>query len=107
MSAIARWMARHLYFWCLWIAKHPAVHRIQRHMMGRMTPEKRRKAELNLYRQNRFARRIGLPMLTVMMNLILASIIISVVFRASLALFESGILTPPDKIKKAADDRGQ
>ena len=66
-----------------------------------IVPERfRASARSSQMRQNRFARRVGLPVLTVMMNLVLGSIIITTCFEIAMNLYESGYLSMPKEIKE-------
>ena len=53
-----------------------------------------------MVRQNRFARRYGLKILTVAVNVLLASIIITLSFLMALNLVDQGILTVPDAVRE-------
>jgi hypothetical protein len=50
----------------------------------------------SMKRQNRFARRIGLPLLTAAVTLLLASVILTTSYLTILRLYESGYLQPID-----------
>ena len=104
MSALANFMARIIWRAVLWLMRRNWMKAIQRNTI-RMVPERfRAKAAAGQNRQNRFARRIGLPMLKVMMNLVLGSIIITVTFLLATHLYDAGILTMPWQMQKALRD---
>jgi hypothetical protein len=62
----------------------------------------RRRAKMmeSMRRQNRFARRIGLPLLTLSVNLLLASVILTTSYLTVLRLYESGYLQPTEAMKR-------
>lgn len=63
-------------------------------------PERsREKARIGMVRQNRFARRIGLPMLMFLMNLVVGSLVITGSFLIAMHLYESGYLTIPRRLR--------
>ena len=53
-----------------------------------------------MVRQNRFARRYGLRILVVAVNILLASIVITVCFLMALNWADQGIFTVPDAIRE-------
>ena len=52
-----------------------------------------------LVRRNRYFRRIGLPMLKFLMNLVVGSMIVTCTFLTAMRLFESGYLTIPSPLR--------
>jgi hypothetical protein len=72
---------------------------LQRASYGWLPEGKRARAEQSLIRQNRFARRVGLTMLTVTINVFFASVAITATLSLSLRLIESGVLTMPDEVR--------
>jgi len=103
MSYVAAWIARRLWWASLWLMRRTWMRRLQRGA-ERFIPERRRpKSRAALRRQNRLARRIGLPMLTFVMNLLLASILLQTLFMLSLRLAESGALTIPDEYRERSN----
>jgi len=86
----------------LWLMRRPWMKRLQRNSAKLFPASMQDRAHRSMVRQNRFARRIGLPMLTVSMNLFLASILLTTTYFAVLSLYESGTLTATDDIKRAA-----
>lgn len=61
-----------------------------------MTERRRTKARESMCRQNALARKFGLPILVFAINLLLASIIITLSYFVLIRLSESGALTVPD-----------
>lgn len=53
--------------------------------------------------QNRFARRIGLTLLVISFELLLASLLINLLYRAATALIEGGYLRPPSIVRPESD----
>ncbi len=107
MSALARVCARQLWFITLWIMRRRWISSIQRWAINRAPAERRAKAIEGLKKQNRFARRIGLPLMTFVMNLCLASIFLNIIYHAALSFVESGALDVPDAIRERAALQGQ
>ncbi len=95
MSYIANWLARLIWRAVLWLMRRNWMKGIQRKSILIVPKSFREQAWKSQVRQNRFARRTGLPMLKFMMNLVLGSIIITVTFLAAMRLYESGFLTMP------------
>lgn len=99
MSWLARYLARWTWAAMLWLMRRPWMKRLQRSSTKLFPASMQDKARRSMIRQNRFARRIGLPMLTVSMNLFLASIILTGTYFAVLNLYESGTLSATDEMK--------
>lgn len=59
-------------------------------------PEREVKMRASLHRQNAFARRWGLRLITLMMNLLIASIVITLVYTTALGMYESGLFKGPN-----------
>ncbi len=101
MSFVAKWMARRLWIAMLWLMRRPWMKTFQRRTIEICPPRFQESAKSSQMKQNRFARRIGLPMLTVMMNLVLASLVLTLCFEVALNLYESGYLTMPRNLIKS------
>lgn len=100
MLQIARWMARTLWGIMLWSMRRPISKRLQRLSVLLVPKRLRARAWQGMVRQNRFARRIGLPMLTFMMSLVIGSILISGSFMIAMRLYELGYLSVPRRIRR-------
>ncbi|RYG25923.1 hypothetical protein EON82_05330 [bacterium] len=94
MQRLARWIARKLWWVSLWLMRRGWMRRLQAASVGWMSPEKASRARLNLVRQNAFARRIGLRLLTFVVTLFLISLAIQFVYSSAIYLVESGVLRP-------------
>jgi len=97
MSAIAKKLARVLWWYMLWFMRRPWMKRLQRHFFAPSLNGRVRQASESFKRQNRWARRWGLRMLTVSMNVLIASVLLTVIFETTLQLYESGALAVPEK----------
>lgn len=75
---------------------------LQRRSHFLFPPEKRGRAHESFIRQNAFARRNGVRILTWVFNLILAYIVIGFVFLAVVELNDRGYFTLPDRIARRA-----
>ncbi len=73
---------------------------VQRKSLAMVPAKYRESARRSQNRQNRFARKTGLPVLNVLMNLVLGSLIVTLCFEVALNLFESGYLTMPKEISQ-------
>ena len=91
----------------LWLMRRSWMRNVQAKSIAWLPATTREKAYRSMVRQNVFARRIGLPLMTLMMNLLIGSLILTAVWFASLWLIEHGILSVPDDIReRAAATRG-
>ena len=86
MSKLAACLARIVWWWSLWFMRRPWMKRLQRGAMGLVPPPRRPRARDSFIRQNRFARRYGLITLTVSLNLLFASVLLTVCFQFALYL---------------------
>jgi hypothetical protein len=100
MLAIATWMARTLWRIMLWSMRRPLTKQIQRKSVLLFPPTMRERAWRSMVKQNKFARRIGLPMLTSMMSLVVGSILISGSFMLAMRLYEMGYLSVPRRLRR-------
>lgn len=103
MSAIATFLARHCWYWMLYAMRRPWIKRWQHRWLREVPGEPYLRFPDSFVRQNRFARRFGLQLLTLTFNLFLASVFITVAYYAALGLLDSGILTP-DRILAAREN---
>lgn len=99
MSALARLLARRLWWALLWLMRRPWMKRLHRATAAWLPEGARRRARRSIVRQNRLARRYGLMTLTFSFNLLLASLALTLTFMAALHLYESGVLTLPDDLR--------
>lgn len=88
-------MARELWWAMLWFMRRPWMKRLQRASTRIFGEARQAKAVASLQRQNAFARRYGLPLITIALNLMLASILVTTAYLILLNLGESGALTVP------------
>lgn len=71
---MGRWIARRLWFAILWAVRRPSSRRFQRQLVA-LVPERFRATFVRrMMAQERFARRIGLKVLTFVVNLFLLSV---------------------------------
>ena len=94
MQRLARLIARKLWWISLWLMRRRWMRRLQAASIGWLSPAKAERARISLVRQNAFARRIGLRLLTAVVTLFLVSVAIQFVFSAALYLVDSGVLQP-------------
>ena len=105
MSFIARFLARLIWRGVLWLMRRKWMKTFQRNSVLNFPKSMRAKAWESLVRQNRFARRTGLPLITFMMSLVLGSIIITGTFLVAMHLYESGYLSIPWRMRRKLLDQ--
>lgn len=101
MNSVAHFAARRLWWAMLWLMRRAWMKRLQRASFRLFKDGNRGRAWKSFQRQNAFARRWGLRMLTAALNLLLASLAITVSFFVITYLIDTGALTLP----KAVEDR--
>ncbi|MCC7231074.1 MAG: hypothetical protein IT203_11830 [Fimbriimonadaceae bacterium] len=99
MSAVARFLARRLWGNMLWVMRRPWMKRLQVASLRLFKEEKRGRARLSINRQNRWARKVGLPLLTFAITVLLGSMILTGAYFMVLNLIESGVLDPSTGMK--------
>jgi len=97
MSALADEMARLLWWYLLWLMRRPWMKRIQRRWLGWVRESRRQGAVKAVKSQNKLARRWGYKTLRLVMNLLLASVLVTVFYLLTLNLYESGAFQVPVK----------
>ena len=95
MSAIATWLARHCWYWMLYFMRRPWIKRLQHRWLRYVPGETHKRFPDAFVRQNRFARRFGLGLLTFTINLFLASVFITGAYYLAVFMFENGYFDPP------------
>jgi hypothetical protein len=103
MSALAAWLAKKMWGHMLWLMRRPWMKRLQRTSLQLWGEPRRQRALASLRRQNRFARRYGLSLLTVAFNVLLASVAITATVFVALIMLESGYLTAPAALTQRGD----
>jgi hypothetical protein len=84
----------------LWTMRRPWLKSLGRATPRLFRPERRARMLESMKSQNRFARRIGLPLLTLSINLLLASMIVTTSYLVILKMYESGYLQPSEAMKR-------
>ncbi len=97
VNAIARWMARQTWRGMLWLMRRGWMRRLQRGSMNLIPASRRAGARENRMRQNRFARRHGVPLLTFMFKLLLASIVFTGCYFIALWFLATGGINTPNR----------
>lgn len=97
MSALADYLARRLWFYMLWFMRRRWMKRLQWRTMGHAKREEEPARWEQFKRQNRFSRRIGLPLMRFMMNVFVISILISFSYATAVYLYSIGAFTVPAK----------
>lgn len=74
---MARWLARRLWYGMLWLIRRPLSRKLQRAAVNLAPPHRREKVRTSMIQQERFARRIGLPLLTFVIRLFFVSVFLT------------------------------
>jgi hypothetical protein len=75
---MTRWLARQLWWIMLWLIRRPSSRRLQKAVLNLVPTTKRESARASMIKQERFARRIGLPLLTFVIRLFFLSVTMTV-----------------------------
>lgn len=105
MSALARLMARITWFQMLRLMRRPWMRWLQESALRKLPPGAARGIRRSVADQNRFARKIGLPMLIVAYNALLASIAITSIYYLMLYLSLNDNLTVPEEVVRRLENR--
>jgi hypothetical protein len=84
----------------LWLMRRQWMKTLQRKSILILPPGMRERAWQGMVRQNRFARRIGLPMLIFMMSLVVGSLLVTGSFLIAMRLYELGYLSVPRRLRR-------
>jgi len=94
---MTRWLARHIWYWMLWSIRRPMARKLQKAAL-RLIPESRREsARLQAIKQEKFARKIGLPLLTFVINLFFISVALTLLLLFILNATAEGWLVIPTR----------
>lgn len=83
------YFARRLWAAMLWLMRRPWMRRIQRASYGWLPPRMQEAARQNIARQDRFARRVGLPLMRLTVFIVFFSLASTVAFMLVLRWIES------------------
>ena len=97
MLDIAKFLARRLWYGMLWLIRRPWVRRWQRASYRMLPPRIRDRAWQVHLKQERFARKWGLPTLTVAIAVLMFSIALTMVYWFVVWLWAGGWLSLPQK----------
>lgn len=98
MSALAKFIARWIWWWCLWLMRRPWMKALQRRSRFLYPPSARGRATEALVRQNRFARRHGVSIISFVIQLFFAYAIVMYTFVVALSLYEDGFFALPPSV---------
>jgi hypothetical protein len=101
MSALASELARLIWWYMLWLMRRPWMKALQKRWLTWVRESKRDSARIAVRRQNRWARKWGLPLITISVNLLLASVLLTMVYLLAINLYESGAFTVPAEKQRA------
>lgn len=98
MTVVSRWLARRFWWGILWLMRKPWMRRAQEAPLQWFSESFRSRALESNKRQNALARKIGLPLLTVLIDMIIAVCAISVAVQLLLMANDQGWLQAPDTL---------
>jgi len=98
MTVVSRWLARRFWWGILWVMRKPWMRRAQEAPLQWFSESFRQKALESNKRQNSLARKIGLPLITVLIDMIFAVLAISIAVQLLLMAHEQGWLQAPDTL---------
>jgi hypothetical protein len=84
----------------LWMMRRPWMKRLQRAAEGLVPERKRERVKVSMNRQNRWARRVGLRLLTFSFNVLLGSMIVTGAYFLILGIYEAGYLDPTEAMQR-------
>jgi hypothetical protein len=94
MSALARLTARLVWFGCLWLMRRRWIRWIQRESIHLVPIHRREAATQSFLRQNDFARRHGLRILTCSFLMMYGAILFGCAYWVVVQLYLAGYLVP-------------
>jgi len=103
MSRLARKTARLVWWLMLLLMRRPWMKWLQRASLKAFPRWLRGRARRSFVRQNSFARRYGLRILTVVFTVFYASLAINVCYETAIWMADSGILSPPTWMSVPSD----
>jgi len=78
----------------LWLIRRPSARRMQRAALNLVPSRYREAARLSGVKQERFARKYGLAVVSLSLNLIMLSVVASLAYAFMLEAFERGWIVP-------------
>ena len=80
----------------IWLMRRPFMRRLQRLYLDRVPDERREEATRKFYKHESLARRIGLPLVTALVQFFIAAAAITICYRLALEGINRGwIILPP------------
>ncbi len=107
MRLISLWLARRTWWGLLWLMRRRWMVRAQVFPARFLSGDHRATFLRRHYAQNRFARRIGLTLLVVAYEALLASAILSAMYQGALRLIEGGYIAPESLRSRVAPQDGE
>lgn len=98
MSALANFLARLIWWSCLWLMRRPLIKKLQRRSSHFFPKGFGSRARDSFIRQNRFARRNGVRIIAAILNLFFAYTLVLIAYVMVLSLNEDGFFTLPRNI---------
>jgi hypothetical protein len=94
---MTRWIARKIWGWMLWSIRRPAARKLQRAALNLIPESHRESAHKSAIKQEKFARKIGLPLLTFVINLFFVSVALTFMLLFILNAVADGWLVIPTR----------
>lgn len=98
MTVVSRWLARRFWWGILWLMRKPWMRRAQEAPLKYFSESFRTRALESNKRQNSLARKIGLPLITLLIDMIFAVLAISIAVQLLLMANDQGWLQAPDSV---------
>jgi ABC-type sugar transport system permease subunit len=103
MSFISNWLARKTWFFMIQWMRQPWMRRAQLAPLKWIPEHKHEKFMTSHKSQNRFARRIGLPLMKTMYFILVASFVLQIFFQLAMRMSEAGYFNAP-KTERTMDE---
>lgn len=90
MKPIAHWIARRVWWAMLWFIRRPKIRRLQRMGLNLVPESRRERARQNTRRQEQWARRYGLTILTWSFTFLLYVVVATLAYLTVLRIISEG-----------------
>ena len=107
MRWLALILARPTWWGLLWLMRRPWMRRAQLAPAGLLRGESRATFVRRHFAQNKFARRIGLGLLTIAYEVLIGSALLSVLYQGAIRLIDGGYVYPEALRARRAPEEGE
>jgi hypothetical protein len=92
MTQCAHWLARHVWWFLLWFLRRPAIKLFRATAHQRLPKSMQAKAHRNVVEHDKFARKYGVQVLTIMFLILITSILLSLTGWVVLRMIDNGVI---------------